>query len=72
MELNLIQKQFGKKLGAAMQAKNLNPYKLGKLTGITQTQIRKTLDGEQNTCLDSIRKYSIACDVEPVFFFEWE
>ena len=72
MELNHIQKEFGKKLAEAMKAKNLNPYKLHKLTGITQTHIKQTLDGEMNTCLDSMRKYSMACEVPVKFFFDWE
>ncbi len=72
MELTELQKAFGDKLCQAMQEKNMTPYRLWQLTGISQAHIAAMMRGEQNACLDTIRKLCDALDKKPKFFFDYE
>lgn len=55
---------FGKRLAEVLTSKNITPYKISKLTGITQSTISDLLNGKiKTTTLDSLTKISSALNI---------
>jgi len=71
MELNEFQLAFGKKLRQAREEKELSVSQLGKLCGISKSHLSAAERGEQNVCIDTIRRLCIALEKKPCFFFDW-
>jgi predicted transcriptional regulator len=72
MELNEFQKAFGAKLSEALKMRGMSIYKLAKLTGISDSHLGRIARGEENCCIDSIRRISLALEIEPAFLFSWK
>jgi transcriptional regulator with XRE-family HTH domain len=62
---------FGKRLKAIRESKNISQEKLALLTNISQSQIARTELGQINTSISHVSAYSKSLNVEIGVFFDF-